>query len=131
MLKAYFSEKSIYKKIESLKKIKKLLEESNSIYEKIQILDKNEQVLKFFIKYPIMKTFLSGISLNCEYVLKVYIVLGDLKLFNYYNKNYDSPDRLRCFLEYLLSQENEKNSLIDNHLKIFELLKNERINRSC
>ncbi len=128
MLKADFLDNCTYEKIESLKKIKKLLEAGESIYEKIQILDRNEEILKFFLKYPVMKTFLSGVSLNCEYVIKVYIVLGDLRLFSFYNKNYNAFERLRNFLEYLLSQENEKNSLIDRHLQIIELLKNERIN---
>ncbi len=110
-----------------LKELKQKLLNSSSSFEKNEILSALPQVQKFLNKTPLLRTFLSGLTPDCESVFKQLIAIGQAeRLFQ--NSSEITAERLRELLVKLLEIDHfyrEIGGIIGYQVKVLELL-NER-----
>ncbi|MDJ0651448.1 MAG: UTP--glucose-1-phosphate uridylyltransferase [Simkaniaceae bacterium] len=97
-------QKPLYRQKEHLRSLLVRLRRVSSIRDKIEILNALPEVDAFFSFPSPLKTFLKGLSLSCEYVIKEIFAIGQGKRLFGEMKN-DVMHRLRPLVEDLLALE--------------------------
>lgn len=97
-----------------------------SDFERLSILDSVDAVSRFFSKYPFLRTFLAGLSVECESAFKQLIAIGQADLlFEGVNESNVQVDSLRQLLEHLVAMDRfyrEMGGIVGYQLKIKQLL---------
>jgi hypothetical protein len=92
--------------LENLSLLAESLKKTNSVQEKLDVLNADIKVIEFLSVPSFVRTFLSGLSPECELVIKSIIAIGqDKKVFHIPAKLADPVARLRSLIETLLPVE--------------------------
>jgi len=95
---------SIEDQLKRLTPLKVSLMEVSSTYEKLEILDALPEVERFFSSPSVIKSFLAGLSTECEYVIKAVFAIGQAPRLFEVAEGEIAP-KLRVLLEELLAVE--------------------------
>ena len=118
------SEKSLDRQYQRLKQLLSELKSTSLVEERIEILNALPEVDGFFSFPSPLKTFLTGLSLECEYVIKALFAIGQgLRIFEGVERVPTS--RLRALFEDLLAIEmfyKEIGGVIGYHFLVLSLL---------
>ncbi len=111
------------KEIRRLQTIAAHLGSAQSLQEKIEVLNSEENVQKFLEKKSFIRTMLAGLSPECELIIKSVIAIGQDHVFK--DEEADSAARVRMLIEHLLPVESfyqEIGGLVGYQLTMLEQL---------
>lgn len=112
--------------LEDLYRLKSQVIEARSLHEKLQVLDKHPHVISFFSSPSYLKSFLAGLSPECEYVCKSVVAIGQgERVFSFDEKMSEGAAKLRQLLSDLLAIESfhkDLGGIIGYQLQMLALL---------
>ncbi len=110
--------------MKTLEDLNNRLQQATSSYEKVEILDAIPEVQAFLLRMPALRTFLAGLTPECELAFKQLIVIGQAE--SLFQSAELSSDHLRELLVKLLAIDTfyrEIGGIIGYQVKILQLLK--------
>lgn len=117
---------SLEKQIERFAPLVQKLKNCRSSHEKLEVLDQNEYVKDFLKRPSMVRTFLSGLSPECEVAIKSIIALGQAeKVFFIPPQITNASERLRSLLDKFLDIErfySEMGGIAGYHFMTLQLL---------
>ena len=77
MAKVTAASNSLIQKIEQLQQLVKALKEAENIHDKLEILNEQPAVKEFLSHPSSLRTYLSGLTPECDLVIKSILVIGE------------------------------------------------------
>lgn len=116
-----------------LKPLREKLKGVASVQEKSEVFDQLPSVRDFLEEYGVLRTFLAGLSPECELAIKAIIAIGQGPIvFNIPDDLEDKFERLRLLLQDLLEVEEFYSSvggIVGYHVTVLELLRRQELGK--
>lgn len=133
-VKKRLHELTIEQKIEYLEPLLERIRGASNVHDKIEILNKDHEVEVFLEKPSSIRTFLNGLTPDCELAIKSILALGQGPIvFNQIDKLPNKFESLRELLSILLEVEKfyeNIGGIIGYHITVLRLMANKQ-NSSC
>ena len=68
------------------------------LFERLSFLNAQDEVQHMIRQIPLLKMFMSGLSIECEITLKTYLAIGEAQLFCFADPSFAKIVLLRDFL---------------------------------
>lgn len=115
--------------IEDLKHLRASLKQAPTLYGKLEILNHLPLVQDFIASHQEIKTFLAGLSPECEYVIKCLIAIGEGPIvFNMQQAGEDKFEQLHRLIKQLLDIEkfyHYLGGIIGYHLTVLNMIQHQ------